>query len=194
MWRTSENAVTHELQLRRITLPRTPLNKAKQKGPEQIRPGPPGAVRCTLVRSPLPLLSDGISKRRTQGSVHLWIRDKAGVLIDVEVSRNAMERAVGFLVEPCDVQQVPPTGQHNPEPVAVEGRNRAVLVTRGSVIVHPRVVVEDPYGRFLAGGGKAQRTLFMLRDEAPDEQPVGIPADALPVNSLRQVDRAVAGA
>src|SRR5215217_9294719 len=121
MWRTSENAVTHELQLRRITLPRTPLNKAKQKGPEQIRPGPPGAARCTLVRSPLPLLSDGISKRRTQGSVHLRIRDKAGVLIDDEITCDAMQPLVGCL-EPCDVEQIPTTGQQNPEPVAVAVR------------------------------------------------------------------------
>jgi hypothetical protein len=46
---TSQNAVTHELELRRIPLPRTPVNKGKRKGRgTRFNPGPIAALRYAL--------------------------------------------------------------------------------------------------------------------------------------------------
>src|SRR5829696_2601066 len=60
--RTSENSVTHELELRRIPLPRTPVNKGIRKGrspkkgrdPDHRLPSRCGYERGRLVPTPVP--------------------------------------------------------------------------------------------------------------------------------------------
>src|SRR5215212_11326866 len=188
-WRPDRSGLMQYLvsELRRITLPRTPVNRDnKESRARQIRLSF-SPCRILVWLTPLPYLG---LERLAQRGVRLGWDDQVLILVDGELACAVVrDAAIGRVYEdPCKVHHDPVTGLPDPEVHAVFDLGRAVEVARGRQIVHEAEMPEEPHGRSFPVGREAPRARVRDPEEALEEQTFGrIPADALRVVRTRRV-------